>query len=268
MGGFRPDFIIDHAPGKELIPIITESGSLEALETFYRLRTDWNGGPLIHDRFVTYSIFTDLMDGLPDDKQLILRLLEASIQIANKEGNRRFCNALFLVKLFCYRASEKGWIEESHREDILCLYPRVLLLSFRANLTTFWEGILKHLSDEGVIDLSAYYVKEDAYKIYIPQLITYLDHQPIPECPVQKEKLEKDLAFFEGEYEPLRLVTVAQLENIRYWVWVYRNISGNVFSFYITISQDEQGKITFRKHHQHGGIYTTPERLLLEEYYR
>jgi hypothetical protein len=268
MGGIRPDFIIDQAPGKELIPGIIERASLEDVETFYKIRSNWNGGPLIHDRFVTYSIFSDLMDELPDDKPLILTLLEVSIQIAEKEGNRRFCNALLLVKLFCYRASENDWIEESHREAILCLYPRVLLLSFRANLATFWEGILKHLSDEGAIDLSAYYVKEDAYKIYTPQLITYLDQQPIPNCPVEKEKLEKDLAFFEGEYEPLRLVTVAQLENIRYWVWVYRNISGNVFSFYVTVSQDEQGKITFRKHHQHEGIHTTPERLLLEEHYR
>ena len=268
MGGFRPDFIIDQAPGKELIPIIRESGSFEDLETFYRLRTDWNGGPLIHDRFVTYSIFTDLMDELPEDKPLFLRLLEASIQIANKEGNRRFCNALFLVKQFCYRASEKGWIEECHREDILCLYPRVLLLSFRANLTTFWEGILKHLSDEGAIDLSAYYVKVDDYKPYIPRLITYLDHQPIPECPVDKEKLEKDLSSIQGEFEPLRLVTVAQLENIRYWVWVYRNISGNIWSFYIIVSQDEQGKIHIEKNPQHGGIHTSSERLLLEEHYR
>jgi hypothetical protein len=186
----------------------------------------------------------------------------------SQEGNRRFCNALFLAKLFAYQASENGWIEEHHREAILSLYPRVQLLSFRANLTTFWEGILKYLSDEGAIDLSAYYVKEDAYKIYIPQLITYLDQQPIPECPVQKDKLEKDLAFIQGEYEPLRLVTVAQLENIRYWVWVYKNISGNIFSFYVTVSQDEQRKSTFRKHPQHGGIHTSPERLLLEEHYR
>lgn len=52
--------LIDEAPGKEFIAHIKATGDPDALDRFIRLRLDWHGYPIIHDRFVTYSIFDDL----------------------------------------------------------------------------------------------------------------------------------------------------------------------------------------------------------------
>jgi hypothetical protein len=55
--------LIDKAPGKDFIAHIKSTGDPDALGHFIRLRLDWHGYPIIHDRFITYSIFDDLEIG-------------------------------------------------------------------------------------------------------------------------------------------------------------------------------------------------------------
>jgi hypothetical protein len=52
--------LIDEAPGKNFIAHIKATGDPDTLGRFIKLRLDWHGYPIIHDRFLTYSIFDDL----------------------------------------------------------------------------------------------------------------------------------------------------------------------------------------------------------------
>ena len=60
-------FILDKAPGKDLIPSIIENKSFDDFYEFYKIRVDWYGYPLIHDRMVTYGLFHDLTSNIPEE---------------------------------------------------------------------------------------------------------------------------------------------------------------------------------------------------------
>ena len=60
-------FIIDKAPGKDLIPKIIENKTFDDFYAFYKIRVDWYGYPLIHDRMVTYGLFHDLTSNIPEE---------------------------------------------------------------------------------------------------------------------------------------------------------------------------------------------------------
>ncbi len=60
-------FILDKAPGKDLIPSIIENKSFDDFYAFYKIRVDWYGYPLIHDRMVTYGLFHDLTSNIPEE---------------------------------------------------------------------------------------------------------------------------------------------------------------------------------------------------------
>src|SRR5699024_3700242 len=99
--------ILDKAPGKELIPTILKDKSFDVFYEFYKTRVDWHSYPLIHDRHITYGLFSDLIDNVPEEKDDLFKFIDFSIKITEEESDKRFLNAIYLLSRFCTKAK---WI--------------------------------------------------------------------------------------------------------------------------------------------------------------
>ena len=96
----KRSFIIDKAPGKELIQIIIETKSLASLHEFFDLRLNWHdSSPLVHDRLITYGIFTDLEIAIKRAKGFSPVLIDRAITLAKGQTERQFLCAIFLFSL-------------------------------------------------------------------------------------------------------------------------------------------------------------------------
>jgi hypothetical protein len=98
-------------------------------------------------------------------------------------------------------------------------------------------------------------------------LFPSIDNNSLKSCPIPETKIMDEIDGIIGKYEPLKFVRSAKIDNDKYWVWVYKNISGNVWNWYITVKQDEENRINIERHRMHGGVNKTPEKLLLEYHY-
>jgi hypothetical protein len=261
-------FKIDKAPGKDLIPKIIEQGLFSDFYEFYKIRVDWYDYPLIHDRYATYGLFDDLSNEVPENKDLMSKYINYSIQIAEAETDKRFLNSLFLVMHFCSLAKDYLIPSQEQIEKITGLRERVQKFSFFPNITTFWNHILEFLAIEQSFDKKKLVVQEGDYQNYIDLNFKNIDNNTPISCPVELQQIEKEIEDINGEYEPLRFVRSASIDGDKYWVWLYKNISGNVWSWYITVKQDVDGKIIIEKHWMHCGVAQSPERLLLDYHYR
>lgn len=261
------EFIIDKAPGKELIPNIIETESFNNLNEFYKIRVDWYGYPLIHDRFVTFGLFNDLINEIPNDRIIISKFIDFSIIIAECETDERFLNAIFFILNFCQLSKEKINPTAQQISRILALKERVQKRSFLSNMSTFWEQILECLSKEPTFNKNDFIVKDDDYKLFIDTNFPCIDNNTDISSPIEKSDIIKQIEGIKGEYEPIKFVRSAHIDKVKYWVWLYKNIMGNVWNWYITVRQDEKGFTTLKKYSMHGSITKTPEKLLLDYHY-
>lgn len=257
-------FIIDQAPVKGLIPQIIRDKKFTDFRDFYSIRVDWWAYPLIHDRCVTYGLFDDLIYSLPRDQKLLSTLLDHAIKIIQTEVHQRFICALYLI-LDIFRISHKLSIPSLEQTKlILELKPLVQKFSFVANMSSFWEQIINFLHKKNRLEKpSNYLINDHDYELFF-DLNFPSAYFP---CPIKTNRIKKEIEGAVGEYEPLTLLTSAKIENINYWVWLYKNISGNVWSWYITVREDEDSNIQIRRHSIHGKITRSPEKLILEYHY-
>ena len=137
-------FIIDKAPGKELISKIIQDKSFQALNEFYKSRVDWYGYPLIHDRLTTYGLFDDLKYRIPKNAEMISIFIDYAIEIANKESDERFINSTFLLLYFCQKGKAINTLTDNQIQKINRLTTRVQQLSLIPNLSFFWNQILDY----------------------------------------------------------------------------------------------------------------------------
>lgn len=261
------EFILDKAPRKDLIPRIIKKTSFDDFYSFYKIRVDWYGYPLIHDRIVTYGIFDDLMNQIPEEKEIVSKLMDFTIKIAEEETDKRFLNSIFLISNFCRIA--KGLTPPTHSniERITKLMIRVEKLSFLPNMTTFWEQILYFLAINQSFKISDFLVQDDAYVSTVNMNFPVIDNNSSTSCPVSESKITAEIEGISGEYETLKFVRSAIIDTDKYWVWVYKNIAGNVWSWYFIVKQSEKNEVTIERHRMHGGITKTSEKLLLEYHY-
>ena len=263
------EFKIDKAPGKDLIPQIIEHKSYDEFFNFYKIRVDWYGYPLIHDRLVTYGLFDDLTDQFIEEKENVSKFIDYAILIAEQESDKRFLNSIFLILDFCGIAKRLEITPtQSQIHKLSNLVNRVRKLSFFPNMTTFWEQILDFLSTNSAFMKTDYLVNDDAYLSVINMDFPSIDNNTIKSCPVTEEQMKAEIEVIVGEYEPLKFVRSAIIDSDRYWVWLYKNITGNIWSWYFTVKQDEQNNIEIKRHSMHGGVNKTPEKLLLEYHYK
>jgi hypothetical protein len=263
------EFIIDKAPGKDLIPQIIKDKSYDEFFNFYKIRVDWYGYPLIHDRFVSYGLFDDLTDQFREEKENVSEFIDLSILIAEQENDKRFLNSIFLILDFCGIAKKSEITPtQNQMHKIPNLVNRVRKLSFLPNMTTFWDQILDFLSTNNTFVKTDYLVQDDAYLSVINMDFPSIDNNTNKSCPITEEQMKEEIDGIVGEYEPLKFVRSAIIDSDRYWVWLYKNITGNIWSWYFTVKQDEQNKIEIERHSMHGGVNKTPEKLLLDYHYK
>lgn len=260
--------IIDKAPGKDLIKIIIKKLSFDDFYAFYKIRVNRYGYPLIHDRLVTYGIFDDLINQFPKEKKYVSMSIDFSITIAEQETDEKFLNSIFLIVDFCGIAKKVSKPTALQIERITKLCNRVKKLSFVPNLISFWNQILNYLSLEKSFRNEEYLVEPDDYNEFIDMHFSTIDNNTYDSCPVNEAIIRKEIKGIVGVYEPLKFVRSAKIGTDRYWVWLYKNITGNIWSWYITVKQDEKNEVVVEKHSMHSGVTKTPERLLLEYHYR
>ena len=262
-------FILDEAPGKDLIPQIIEQKSYADFFYFYKIRVDWYGYPLIHDICVTYGLFDDLTDQLSEEKENVSKFIDFSILIAEQESDKRFLNSIFLILTFCGIA-KKAEISPTQNQihKLSNIVNRVRKLSFLPNMIIFWEQILDFLSTNSTFLKTDYLVQDNANLSVINIDFPSIDNNTIKSCPVTEEQMKEEIEGIVGEYEPLKFVRSAIIDSDRYWVWLYKNITGNIWSWYFTVKQDEQDNIEIERHSMYGGVDKTPEKLLVEYHYK
>jgi hypothetical protein len=262
-------FILDEAPGKDLIPQIIEQKSYDDFFNFYKIRVEWYGYPLIHDICVTYGLFDDLTDQFSEEKENVSKFIDFSILIAEQESDKRFLNSIFLILTFCGIA-KKAEITPTQNQihKLSNLVNRVRKLYFLPNMIIFWEQILDFLSTNSTFLKTDYLVQGDANLSVINIDFPSIDNNTIKSCPVTEEQMKEEIVGIVGEYEPLKFVRSAIIDSDRYWVWLYKNITGNIWSWYFTVKQDEQDNIEIERHSMHGGVDKTPEKLLVEYHYK
>jgi hypothetical protein len=259
------EFLLEKAPGKELIPILVQEPSYEKLGAFYNIRVNWHGYPIVHDYLVSYGLFDDLMQSFPNDSEQIAQFIDYSIDMASQETDNRFVNSLFLLLGFCQRG--KSVISPTQFQYIIELRPRVQKLSFIANMVCFWNQLLDCLPNYGDYNKNQVTVSSNDYLQFIDLNFPSLDNNTAIACPVTTESIQKEMRGMVGKYEPLQFKRSAIIEDNQYWVWLYKNITGNIWNWYITVTKDPQGNVKVEKYSMYRLVTMTPEQLLLKYHF-
>jgi len=155
----KRSFIIDKAPGKELIPIIVETKSLASLNEFFELRINWHDNyPLVHDRLITYGIFTDLEIAIKRAKGFSPVLIDNAITIAKDKIERQFLCAIFLLSGFCSLGKNEFNPTAIQIAELAELLEKVRKYSSHPNLSCFWGQALDYFEKEGSFNREAFTV--------------------------------------------------------------------------------------------------------------
>lgn len=255
---------IDTAPGKELIPLILEHKTFQYFNEFYAVRVKWNGYPLIHDRFVTYGIFDDFIFQNTFDAPTVAIFLDYAIQIAQNETDRQFINALFLVKDISSISKNVYTPTAQQIKHILDLKSRVEKRSFYSNIITFWESLLKNIEPYLHLPIRAYEVNKNDFSKHIDINFPTLDINTPASCPVSITELNSYVSEIRGEYNPLKFVRSAQIENNKFWIWLYTSSKPVVYHWYIYVYQNDKGEHFIHQYSMHSVVNETPEMLLLK----
>ncbi len=135
---------INSAPGKELIPKIIHGKQFEDFNQFFDLRVQWHPYPLISDRCISYSIFWDLTRCAVPDDETLHGFIKHCVRIAEKEDDKKFLYAIFLMSEFCSKKRTTAPTDELI-DKILHLEPKIKMHWDYPNLISFWNGsILKY----------------------------------------------------------------------------------------------------------------------------
>ncbi len=260
-------FIIEHAPGKELIPFIIDKQLYTDVVSFYTIRVNWYRYPLIHDGDVTYGLFDDLISRLDYENSGGNRLLQYVLQIAKDETDKRFLNALYLLHDLCVLAGKYSYPSVSEIAAIKALHNRVQRLSFLPNITLYWERILSYIAKDESVNRNELAVDSNDYKSCMNLNFPAAGNGTADGCPKTTEEIKTAIQHLNGVFQPLQFIRSAVIESEKFWLWLYQNKNEEGISWYITIKENASGYITLRKHLLLKGLEKTPGRLLLDCYY-
>lgn len=257
--------IIDKAPGNELISRIIENKSFDDFSQFYKVRSDWGRGPLIPYRMFTYGLFDDLVDSLPQDKELISALLDYAIKIANDEKDKRFSISIFMILELC-KLGLCLHLPTKEQVSLICkLRERVQKLSVQANLACFWNSILDYCNgDDRNFKKKPFLVDDDDYLFTLDIKEPYVsDFLPEP-CPVSMDEILKEVDGVVGKYKKPEFIRTLMIEKDIYWAWDFKNISGNEWDYFLIVRQRENGETLIRKRSYPTGIERDITQVLCE----
>jgi hypothetical protein len=217
------EYIIDTAPGKELILKLKETGDFSYLEELFWVRANWgNGYPLIHER-ITYGVFDDVFDEMNNGQRF--KLIPLMAVFTKNIPDKYFHVALFLLgKLI--PSDEIGARPDGFSDLVLAIRLRVEKLSFLPNLTCAWDSLaLKQRTLQSENDFLRRYsptkLRVDDlswHRFFQYPLLNYQSHL-YKDCSADTKWIKKQLRAL---YQPpglCKLIYVARIETTKYWVW-------------------------------------------------
>jgi hypothetical protein len=217
-------WIIDSASGKEYIEVIREGCDPLALGRFFEARVNWCGGyPLVHDRFVTYGAFDDLLDVLNADRRM--ELVPPLLLLAESVPDQQFHAALFLLGDMIPEDAIRQR-PDGLSDSLLRLRLRAEKLAFLPNLPWAWKSLAskqRYLKAKG--DFLAPYtpdqlrINESGWHRYFDFPLINLSSQifaghSLPWGEI-RSRIQK-LGALPGER---KLIYATKIEGSRYWVW-------------------------------------------------
>lgn len=260
-------FLIERAPGRELIEPIAEKQLYIDVVAFYTTRVNWYRYPLIHDGDITYGLFDDLIIRLDYENNMGYKLLACAIRIAREEADKRFLNAIYFVQDLCALAGKYRQPSAAEIDAITALHKRVQLLSFLPNITTYWYRILRFLAKDASVNTTELIVHPDDYKHTMNLDFPVAGDGTAASSPLTEEEIKAAIKHLSGVYYPLQFVQTAVIENDEYWLWLYKNKNEDGISWYISVCKNAAGHIRLRKHLLLKGFEKTAQHLLLDCHY-
>lgn len=243
---------IDGAPGKELIPVIIETKSLHVLKEFYNLRVKWNENyPLIHDGLGSYGIFHDLNIAMKKENAFSLVFIDHAFEIAKDEKDRNFLCSIFLLSDFCNYFKE-FLPTEPQLTALSLLKERARKFSFFPNMSCFWRQIIDFFAKNESFEREHYAVSDNDYKSIINLNFPVIDDSTI--FPLTDKQMDDKFFSSKWDQENLTqryLLSTAQIEYDKYWVWVYKAQEGKPKNQFVFIRQGEKGETDYK--------YETPD---------
>ena len=218
------EFIIDKAPGKELILKLKETGEFAYLVELFWLRADWCGGyPLIHDRLITYGVFDDVLNEMTNVQRF--KLIPLMAEFTKNIPDKYFHVALFMLKNLI-PGDEIGERPDGFSDQLLAIRFRVEKLSFLPNLTCAWDTLaLNQRTLKSDNDFLRQYSPSKLglfptgwHRFFQSPLLNYQSHL-YKDCSADMKWVKKQLREL---YQPpglVKLVYVARIETTKYWVW-------------------------------------------------
>ena len=218
------EYIIDKAPGKELIVKLKETGDFAYLVELFWLRANWCGGyPLIHDRMVTYGAFDDVFDEITNVKRF--KLIPLMAEFTKNIPDKYFHVALCLLNKLI-PSDEIGERPDGFSDQLLAIRLRVEKLSFLRNLICAWDALainqrtlksdndfLRQFSPSKLAIFPSGW-----HRFFQYPLLNYQSHL-YKDCSADMKWVKKQLRDL---YQPpglVKLVYVARIETTKYWVW-------------------------------------------------
>jgi hypothetical protein len=241
-------FAIDGADGKDLIAEYVRTGADHVFEHFFWVRSEWCGGyPLVHDRFVTYGAFDDLLAAL--EPEHCYRLLPKLLQLAESVPDTHFHCALFLLAALIPddRIGERP-VEFS--DFFLRLRLRAEKLSFLPNLQCAWDNLaLKQrclVSDQD--PLRVYTPRQlglaSGWKAFFWIPLRNWSRAGMKDCRASMQRLREksqSLGCLPGDR---RLIYVARIEKTWYWVWRLPGTTGTAhLARIVFLRQPDEGDL-------------------------
>ena len=216
-------FAIDRAPGKEHISDYLVTGDWATLDRLIQVRMEWCGGyPLVHDRFVTYGAFDDLLSVLSMERRY--PLIQPLLSMAETIEDRYFHCALSLLAQVI-PDDKAGPRPAGFSDAFLRLRIRAEKLSFLPNLESAWNGLaLQQRFLVSVNDPLRKYTARQLgvtcrWKEYFPSPLLNFTKLGMTECQAHMGMLRQtiqDQGCLPGQR---RLIYTTKIEEIRYWVW-------------------------------------------------
>jgi len=257
-------FLIDDAPGKPLIRSIRENADLQAFSKFYRIRRDWAGYPLIHDRFWTYGIFSDFFTSDLSD-EIKACLLSRAISLAAEEEDKSLLCALVLI-LEVISGFNAVTDKASIRSKLHYLHLRVQKLSLFPNMSCFWNQIV--IKAFPVKEHQLYFVHDEVWRDFHSSDLPYIDDNNWGNCPGGEDAVIEKIQDISGGVFVLEYTRNAYYQGSNFWIWLYRNVSERpIWHWYIYIVLSTDGDVELFTHSMQTCVSMTPEELVVKHEY-
>lgn len=214
---------MDMAPGKELIFEYLATGEFVVLQRYFQVRMQWCGGyPLVHDRFVSYGAFDDLLSAIATANRYTL--IPLLLQMAESVKDSHFHGALSLLSQ-AIPDDRIGPRPFGFSDGFLRLRIRAERLSFLPNLECTWDSLA--LKQRYLLSSDDPLRKYTARQLGLTRRWTEFFPSPLlnyrklgmKECDADLAALRKTIQEAGCLPGQRRLIYVTRIEDSRYWVW-------------------------------------------------